>query len=217
MRDRLWFMALVALLAPTSSEALQLHWSNGTDTLSFAQTSRCVLVLQADQGEPSLPAEWRLLWVADSAGVRGAAMDSATYCGADSALVFALSPAATSDDSASRVVTAHFCSAGGAAARTAYYILDQSGGSAGRLKVIALDPRIPIRAEFLNRIRSRTMEVSMGSTSRSFCTLPAFINLSSCASRQWALDLTRQAPWESRRLILLGALTSTSYRRPTDP
>jgi hypothetical protein len=54
------FLALLWVLSPMPAFAIQLHWSSGADTLTFAEATRCVLVLSAESNE-SLPAEWRLL------------------------------------------------------------------------------------------------------------------------------------------------------------
>lgn len=136
---RWYLLALMMLLVPGTSAALQLRWSNGADTLSFATATQCVLILRADSTE-ALPIEWRLAWQADTAGVHFLAVDSVTACNADSAVVSALEPPATLADSLACLLTAHFCSEPGPAANVAYYILDQPGGSRGRLKVVALDP-----------------------------------------------------------------------------
>lgn len=138
---RMWLLPM--MLFPSTSLALQLHWSSGADTLSFASATRCVLILRADPTEAVLPGEWRLAWVADSAGVNVVAMDSLESCIADTAKASAIDPPATPADSAANQVTAHFCSTGEAAATVAYFILDQPGGSQGRLKVVALDPTDP--------------------------------------------------------------------------
>jgi hypothetical protein len=65
---RWYLLALMMLLVPGTSAALQLRWANGADTLSFASATRCVLILRADSTE-TLPIEWRLAWQADTAGV----------------------------------------------------------------------------------------------------------------------------------------------------
>ena len=59
-----WVVALALLLTPTVSHAIQLHWSTGADTMTVAAATQCMLVVQADSVETTLPAEWRLLWVA---------------------------------------------------------------------------------------------------------------------------------------------------------
>ena len=137
---RLFGLTLLPLmLIPCTCLALQLRWSNGADTLSFASATQCVLILRADSTE-ALPIEWRLAWQADTSGVSFVAMDSVTACNADTARVFDLDPPATLADSLACLLTARFCSAGGPAAIVAYYVLDQPGGSCGRLRVVALDP-----------------------------------------------------------------------------
>jgi hypothetical protein len=134
---------LLLVASPPAASAIQLHWSSGADTLSFATATRCVLLLRADSAEAALPAEWRLMWLADSSGVRFLSEDSTDACVADTARVSRYDAPSTRADSAGRQLTAHFCSADGPPARTAYFVLDQPGGSRGRLKIVALDPADP--------------------------------------------------------------------------
>ena len=126
-------------LAPATVHAIQLHWSSGADTLTFAEATRAILVLRADSAEVTLPPEWRLLWVADSSEVRIVALDSLEVCAGDTAQVHGVAGPVTPADSAANLVTARFCSSGGAAAR-ASYVLDLPAGGRGKLKVVALDP-----------------------------------------------------------------------------
>lgn len=135
-------LPVVLLLLPAPSSAIELHWSSGADTLSFTSATRCTLIVQADSTEATLPNQWRLLWLADSSGVNATALDPSGACATDTAKVSAIDPPATPADSAAHVATVHFCSAG-PSARTACYVLDQPGGSRGRLKVAALDPTDP--------------------------------------------------------------------------
>ena len=131
------------LLVPQTSSAIELHWANGSTDLTFSTATKCMLVLQADSAEVTLPSQWRLLWLADSAGVNVVPVDLPEACEADTAKASAVDPPSTPADSAANQVTAHFCSAGEAAATRAYFLLDQPGGSRGRLKVVALDPTDP--------------------------------------------------------------------------
>lgn len=143
MRRNGLLAAFLLLLLPTSSAALQLHWSSGADTLSFITASRCTLILQADSLEGRLPGEWRLLWLADSAGVNLVEEDSLSTCQSATARVTSIAPPTNAADSAAHFLTASFCSEGSAAATIARWLLDQPGGSCGRLKVVALDPTDP--------------------------------------------------------------------------
>jgi len=138
-----WYPLVLMLLLPTESSALQLRWSSGTTDLTFTAATRCTLVVQADSAEAVLPGEWRLLWLADSSGVNFVATDSAAGCQVTTAQVSAIEPPATAADSAANQITAHFCSSGEDRATEARWILDQPGGSAGRLEVVALDPSDP--------------------------------------------------------------------------
>ena len=66
MRRALGALVFIAMLVPRASTAIQLHWASGSSALTFAEATRCTLVVQADSSEQRLPSEWRLLWVADS-------------------------------------------------------------------------------------------------------------------------------------------------------
>src|SRR6266540_1588568 len=143
MRCLSWLFVLPLLIFPTSSSGIQLHWSTGADTLTFTSATRCTLIVRADSAEATLPGQWRVLWLADSSGVNVVAFDSLATCLADTAKVSAVDPPSSPADSAAHQVTAHFCSTGEAAATTASYVLDQPGGSSGRLRVVALDPSDP--------------------------------------------------------------------------
>jgi len=137
-----WVLVLV-LFVPQAASALQLRWSSGSTDLAFTTATRCTLFVQAGSAEVALPGQWRLLWLADSSGVNVVAVDSLAACQADTAKVSTIDQPSTPADSAANQITAHFCSAGGAAATTAYFVLDQPGGSEGRLKVVAMDPTDP--------------------------------------------------------------------------
>lgn len=131
------------LLVPRLSSAIQLTWSGGGSDLTFLSATRCTLVVQAGSAEVRLPGEWRLMWIADSSGVNLVAADSLAACQTDTAQASTIDPPSTVADSAAHQFTAHFCSGGSAQASVAYFILDQPGGSHGRLKVVALDPADP--------------------------------------------------------------------------
>jgi len=136
-----WLLALVLLLTPGVSQAIQLHWSTGADTLTFTEATRCMLVVQADSAEVALPPEWRLLWAGDSTEVTVVALDSVEVCAEDTAQVHAVDGPSTPADSTAHRVTAHFCSGGSAASARATYVLDLPGWGRGKFKVIALDPK----------------------------------------------------------------------------
>jgi hypothetical protein len=82
-----WSLALLLLLIPTTSRAIQLHWISGETNINFTEATRCTLVVQADSVEVTLPSEWRLLWFADTL-VRIVALDSLEVCAADTASVY---------------------------------------------------------------------------------------------------------------------------------
>jgi hypothetical protein len=143
MRRIHWYPFLMLLLVARPASALELHWSSGATDLQFTSATRCTLVVQADSTEATLPGQWRLLWLADSSSINVVAIDSLNACLADTAGAYAIDPPSTPADSAAHQATAHFCSAGSSAAITAYFVLDQPGGSQGSLKVVALDPTDP--------------------------------------------------------------------------
>jgi hypothetical protein len=142
-RLHLLHLALLFLLIPRVASSFDLKWITGASDSSFTEATRCVLILETDPSEASLPAEWRLLWLADSSGVHFVTQDSLAYCAVDTAMISALEPPSTPADSTAHIATAQFCSDASSTARAAYYVLDQPGGSRGRLKVVALDPADP--------------------------------------------------------------------------
>lgn len=143
MRPNGWYLLVPMLLLPHTSWALQLRWSDGSTDLSFVSTTRCTLEVRADSLEIRLPGEWRLLWLADSAGVHLVAGDPAAACETGIAQVASLDPPTTPADSCGHQIAAHFCSVASEPPGEAHYIFDQPGGSHARFKVVALDPTDP--------------------------------------------------------------------------
>jgi hypothetical protein len=139
MRRVHWYPLLLMLLVPHTSSALQLRWSNGSTDLSFTSATRCTLVIQADLAESRLPAEWRLLWVADSLSIQFIAMDSLEACLLDKAQVSRIDAPATAPDSAANQITAYFCS-DESNATVAQQVVDLPADGHGKLKIIMLDP-----------------------------------------------------------------------------
>jgi len=139
MRRLSWWFTLALLLIPATSPAIQLHWISGETNLNFTAATRCTLVVQADSAA-ALPAEWRLLWVADSVQVQIVALDSLEVCAGDTAQVYEVDGPFTSEDSTANRVTAHFCSDGSTARPEANYVIDLPDSARGKLKVVYLDP-----------------------------------------------------------------------------
>jgi hypothetical protein len=142
MRRIYWYPLLMLMLAAAPSSAIQLHWSSGSQNLTFTSATRCTLVVQADSAEVRMPAEWRLLWAADSSSIQFVAIDSLEACLLDEAQVSRIDAPATAADSAANLVTAHFCS-DESNATVARQVVDLPAGGRGRLKVVALDPNDP--------------------------------------------------------------------------
>ncbi len=136
-------LLMILLLTPRAGSAIELRWSDGSLARTFTEATRCTLEVRADSTEERLPAEWRLLWQADSSGIGLVAVDSITACAGSVALMSMLEPSPTTADSIAGLTTARFCSAGEERGSVARYVLDQPGGSAGRLMVVALDPDDP--------------------------------------------------------------------------
>ena len=132
-------VSFIALL-PLDSLAIQLRWSSGATDLTVDQATRATLIVIADSTESALPNEWRLLWTADSSGIRFVAPESLLACETDTAKVTAIDPPGSPADSAANLITAHFCSEGVANAPIAYWTVDLVEGSHGKLKVVALSP-----------------------------------------------------------------------------
>lgn len=140
MRRASLYLLLCLLLVPFTVHAIQLHWNNGAVNLTFTEATRCTLVVQADSAEATLPAEWQLLWVADSTQVEIVALDSLGVCDGDTAQVYDVKGPATQEDSTANRWTAQFCSDGSSTAGSAGYVLDLPAWARGKIKVAALDP-----------------------------------------------------------------------------
>jgi len=143
MRRATKLFALALLLAPATSHAVQLHWSNARDTLSFASATRCTLTIQADAPEQRLPSEWTLVWVADSVSLQPTALGPEEACSGQIAQPSAVDPPSTAADSLDHRSTAHLCSGDGTVGAATRYLLDLPGGARAKLKVVALDPSDP--------------------------------------------------------------------------
>lgn len=128
------------LVVPQAAQAIQLHWAGGSNNLTVVQSTQAVLVVQADSAESTLPATWRLQWVADSLGVQFEPFPQA--CLVDTAKVDSI-VGNTPTDSTAIDITAYFCSSGSNAATSAHFLIDLSAGGHGKLKVVALDPSDP--------------------------------------------------------------------------
>jgi Glycosyl hydrolases family 43/FlgD Ig-like domain len=117
-----------------------LRWSGGATDLTFAEARRCTLLVQSDPGEGRLPAEWRLLWVADSCDISPIPLGPGQACQPDVAEVTDVERPRTTPEIAENLTTVHYCSSAGPPASIARFVLDLPGRSRGRFKVIALDP-----------------------------------------------------------------------------
>ena len=143
MRRVRWYTLIMLMVFPCRATALQLHWGSGSTNLTFTSATRCTLVVQADPAEGRLPAEWRLLWVADSLSIQFVAMDSTQACALNEAQAARIDGPATAADSASNLLTEHFCSVGSSFASIAQQVLELPAGGRGKLKAVALDPTDP--------------------------------------------------------------------------
>ena len=142
MRYAPW-VALLLAFVPVSSSALELRWISGASELSFSSATRCTLVVQAGPNEGRLPPEWRLLCAADSCEILPVPAPPGASCQEAVAQVSSLSGPADVADVLGGVRTAHFCSAGGRAASTAWFVIDLPAWGKGTLKAVALDPTDP--------------------------------------------------------------------------
>ncbi len=132
----------MAMLIPRPSSALQLHWGSGATTLSFAEATRCTLVVQADSSESAIA-----LGVATAVGRRqqhghqpGADRRAACLRGGPWRRCWRSTSPRHRADSAAHLRTIHFCSEDGPASTIADYLLDLPAESRGRFKAVALDP-----------------------------------------------------------------------------
>lgn len=139
MKRTLWLLGLACLLQASPSQALQLRWSNGADTISTIAAREVLLLLESSPGEGTLPKEWRLLWVAETIQIEITALDSVIACAGDTARVFVASAPATPEEIATRLTTVRFCSAGPNSSTLAAWAVSLPAGSRGNLKVYAFD------------------------------------------------------------------------------
>jgi hypothetical protein len=139
MRHIRSFLILALLVFPATSTAIELRWSTGATNLSFTIATRCTLIAEADSAELHLPGEWRLLWLANCQ-MQPLTVATPTEGPAEACDIHY---PATLAEVASNIVTVGFCSAATGAPRSAMYVLDLPAGSAGKLKIIALDPDGP--------------------------------------------------------------------------
>lgn len=144
-----WSLLLMLALTPSTSSAIQLRWNSGTANLTFTSATRCTLVVQADLTEGILPAEWRLLWVADSCEISPVPLAPDATCRVNLAEVLSVSDPTDSTEIAANMKTVRFCAAGVDLASTAQWVLDLRAGSKGKLKVVALDPTDPTSTRVL--------------------------------------------------------------------
>lgn len=161
MRCFRWYhLALMLLLVPRTSMALDLRWSIGATDLTLTEATRCTLVVQADSTEGSLPPDWRLIWVADSCEIRPVPQPCAT----DVAQVTTYVDTPGWAELSAHRRTAQFCSTGENAATTAWYVFDVPVGGSGKLKVVALDPSDPSS----NRVLQSDVATFNGGSQREF-------------------------------------------------
>lgn len=135
-----WYPLLLMLLVPGTSFALELRWSSGSTDISYTSATRCTLLVQANSTGSRLPAEWRLLWVADSSAVGFVEMDSTEACLLADAQVFRIDGPVTAADSASNMIVEQLCSLGSSAATVAKQVVDLPASGRGKFKAVALDP-----------------------------------------------------------------------------
>jgi hypothetical protein len=140
MRRIGWFLAL-ALFLPQTSSAIQLRWSDGSTDLTFASATRCTLIASAEPGESSLPAGWRLAWVAEGCSIDPLPVGTPGQ-GGQPAAVCELAPPTSPADVDANQSTAYFCT-GGTSPEIAQIVLDLPADSRGKLQVVALDPADP--------------------------------------------------------------------------
>lgn len=138
MRRHVPLLALMLLCVPAVACAIQLHWSNGADTLTFSEATRCTLTIQADETEGSLPPEWRLLWVAEGLPNLEIIPDS-TFASPTMAQAISVVPPSAAELGANQITT-NFRYPGSPAIAGARWILDLPVGSAGKFVAYALLP-----------------------------------------------------------------------------
>lgn len=129
-------LAMISLLLPCRSGALQLHWSSGATDLTFSTATRCTLVVESDANEAGLPQEWRLLWVAKGCPTMTPIINLSA---SDGEIAEATeTPAPNLAEQAGHTQVALFRSPLAAETRVAYVYLDLPGQAAGKFRVVAL-------------------------------------------------------------------------------
>src|SRR5690349_3984813 len=133
MRVLVRVLPLLLLIATVPAKAMQLHWSSGSTNLVAVADTQAVLIVQADSAEAALPNSWHLQWTADTLGVRFSPFSSSQACLVDTAKVDSIAMPSTPADSAANEITAYFCSSGSNNASTAYFLVDLSAISHGKM------------------------------------------------------------------------------------
>ena len=146
---RALLFAIGMLMLPSSGFGLDLYWSSGATDLTFVSAVRCTLVVDAGAGLTRLPAEWQLVWAADSCSISPQLVASQGACSPGVAQVTQVAGPSRPSEVLAHLVEAEFCSQGAEPATTAWYVLDLPVGSRGILKVIALDPADPDSTDVL--------------------------------------------------------------------
>lgn len=137
---RALLVALATVLLPTAVHALTLQWASGTDTLNFTNATSAVLRLRVDPPTTTLPSDWRLLWVGDSAQVIVEPFDSLVVCAGDTAAVHDVTGPLSPADSAAHMSTARFCSGGLSVAAQAAWTVHLPARSRGKFVAYAYYP-----------------------------------------------------------------------------
>jgi hypothetical protein len=106
----------------TVIEAAQLKWSTGATDISVTTTRRCTLQVRMPAGQ-TLPAEWHLLWVAQSTSLTPTVFHTGSGIG-DTLSVCTLLPPRNASEAAAGEQTAHFCATTGSTPVVTDYPVD---------------------------------------------------------------------------------------------
>ncbi len=138
MRRLFQLLSLMTLLLPSTSWGLTLHWSGGSSDLSFGTAARCTLLVEAEPGEYSLPAEWRLIWAVSNAGEMAPVVDTGLVS-SGTAGVRETGWSSQAEEHA-HVRDATLSALGSGFVSVARYIFDLPAGSAGKFQAVYRDP-----------------------------------------------------------------------------
>ena len=184
MLQRAIALLAMLLLTPPCALAIQLRWASGGHDLVLTAAARCTLIVQADDAETSLPREWRLLQVADTAGIVHVTQSGPDSCGLGVALPATMSPPLNAFETEAGRSTLSLCSLGSGRVYLAWHVLDIPAGVRAKFRVVAIDRTDPSESRVI-----QSSEVTLnGGVPQPFS--PAILRVATThQSTEYALDV----------------------------